>query len=107
MATNTNIPFPQSQFLDPQTGRPAREWVIWLQNPRLVSLTTNYQQSTGGNIDNTPIGQTIPAAGAFTTLTAISFQTNALNNTPIGNTGPSTGRFTTVTATGGISGGVF
>ncbi len=107
MATNTNIAFPQSEFLDPQTKRPAREWVIWLQNPKLVSLTTNYQSSSGGNIDNTPIGQTVPAAGSFTTLTATSFVFSSINNTPIGNTGPSTGRFTTLTATGGISGGVF
>ena len=107
MATNTNISFPQSPFLDPQTGRPAREWVIWLQNPKFVSMTANYQVSSGGNIDNTPIGQNVPAAGAFTTLTATSLTLNSINNTVIGNTGPASGRFTTLTATGGISGGVF
>ena len=33
-----NIIFPQSQFLDP-TGRPAREWTQWLQNPDVQTIT--------------------------------------------------------------------
>lgn len=39
-APNTNIIFPQSPFLDPQTGRPAREWMLWLMNPSYVGVTT-------------------------------------------------------------------
>jgi hypothetical protein len=39
-APNTNIIFPQSPFLDPQTGRPAREWMMWLMNPSYVGVTT-------------------------------------------------------------------
>ena len=67
----TNIRFPQSQFLDPQTGSPAREWIIWLQNPNLVSQTVQYQVVQGGAINNTVIGNVTPATGTFTTLTAL------------------------------------
>jgi hypothetical protein len=47
---NTNIVFPQSEFLDPVTKRPAREWVQWLQNPSIVSLNTGsaISVSSGG-----------------------------------------------------------
>ena len=38
MAVNTNINIPQSPFLDPTTGRPAREWAIWLQNPSVINF---------------------------------------------------------------------
>ncbi|UOF80255.1 tail spike protein [Caudoviricetes sp.] len=38
MAVNTNINIPQSPFLDPLTGRPAREWLIWLQNPSVINF---------------------------------------------------------------------
>lgn len=68
----TNIRFPQSQFLDPRTGRPAREWIVWLQNPNLVSQTINYTAITGGSINNTVIGNEVPADGTFLTLTALT-----------------------------------
>lgn len=68
----TNIKFPQSEFLDPLTGRPAREWIVWLQNPNVVSQTVNYQIINGGQINNTVIGNTGPAAGTFTTLTGLN-----------------------------------
>ena len=78
----TNIRFPQSAFLDPKTGRPAREWIVWLQNPNLVSQVVNYliinggtinnTTITGSTIDSTTIGLTTPAAGKFTDLTAIN-----------------------------------
>jgi len=50
----------------------------------------------GAGIQNTPIGNTTPSTGAFTTLTVGA----GIQNTPIGNTTPSTGAFTTLTATG-------
>lgn len=73
----TNIRFPQSPFLDPATGRPAREWIIWLQSPDILSATISYIVITGGaisgvTIDNSPIGQSVPAAGKFTNLTALN-----------------------------------
>ena len=37
MATNTNILFPQTPFIDPSTGRPSLPWVLWLQNPSFVN----------------------------------------------------------------------
>ena len=67
----TNIKFPQSPFLDPRTGGPAREWIIWLQNPNVVSQTTNYMIINGGQINDTIIGNVTPAAGTFTLLTAL------------------------------------
>jgi hypothetical protein len=72
MATQTNIRFPTSPFLEQATGRPSREWIIWLQNPQLVSQTVNYQVINGGEINNTVIGNVTPAAGTFTLLTAIN-----------------------------------
>lgn len=40
-APNTNIIFPQSPFLDPMTGRPAREWMMWLLNPSYVGVNVS------------------------------------------------------------------
>ena len=68
----TNIRFPQSPFLDPQTGYPAREWIVWLQNPNVISSTINYLFINGCQINNTVIGNVTPAAGYFTTLNAIN-----------------------------------
>ena len=68
----TNIKFPQSPFLDPLTGGPAREWIVWLQNPNVISSTVNYMIINGGSINNTPIGTTGPSTGNFTTLNAIN-----------------------------------
>lgn len=51
MATvNTNIRIPQSPFLDPQTQRPAREWMIYLQYPQVVgiNLGTPLTVTSGG-----------------------------------------------------------
>ena len=69
---NTNIRFPTSPFLEPTTGRPSREWVIWLQNPQLVSQTVSFQIINGGEINSTIIGNVTPAAGTFTSLTALN-----------------------------------
>lgn len=68
----TNIRFPTSPFLEPATGRPSREWIIWLQNPQLVSQVVNYQIINGGEINNTIIGNVTPAQGTFTLLTALN-----------------------------------
>lgn len=72
MATISNIRFPTSPFIEQATGRPSREWIIWLQNPQLVSQTINYVIINGGEINNTTIGLTTPAAGKFTSLTALN-----------------------------------
>ena len=72
MALNTNIRFPTSPFIEESTGRPSREWIIWLQNPQLVTQTVNNSIINGGSINNTTIGLSIPAAGQFTDLTALN-----------------------------------
>jgi hypothetical protein len=72
MAINTNIRFPTSEFLEESTGRPSREWIIWLQNPQVVTQTTNFMIVNGGEINDTTIGLTTPAAGKFTDLTALN-----------------------------------
>ena len=81
-ASSTNIRFPQSAFLDPTTGRPSREWIIWLQSPDILSATIAYIVITGGvisgvtiddcTINDSTIGLTTPAAGKFTSLTALN-----------------------------------
>lgn len=65
MAT-TYLRYPQSPFLDPVTKRPAREWLIWLQNPNVSTLTV------GTGLVNTISGGTTgltPAAAASGAIT--------------------------------------
>ena len=72
MALNTNIRFPTSPFLEESTGRPSREWIVWLQNPQVVTQTVEFQIINGGVINDTTIGLSTPAAGKFTDLTALN-----------------------------------
>jgi len=88
-ASSTNIRFPQSSFLDPTTGRPAREWIIWLQSPDILSATIAYIVITGGSISNVTIDNAV------------------INNSTIGLTTPAAGKFTDLTALNGIGGGTF
>lgn len=74
---NNNINIPYSAFLDPTTGRPTQAWLLWLMNPNVISVTANTMIITGGTIDNvtinnSTIGLTTPAAGKFTSLTALN-----------------------------------
>ena len=74
---NPNINIPYSAFLDPTTGRPTQAWLLWLMNPNVISVTANTMIITGGTIDNvtinnSTIGLTTPAAGKFTSLTALN-----------------------------------
>lgn len=88
-ASSTNIRYPQSEFIDKTTGKPAREWTIWLQNPDVASATFAYINVSGGTIANVSI-------------------TNALiSNSTIGLTTPAAGKFTDLTALNGIGGGTF
>lgn len=88
-ASFTNIRFPQSPFLDPTTGRPAREWIIWLQSPDILSATIAYIVITGGTISNVTIDNSV------------------INDSTIGLTTPAAGKFTNLTALNGIGGGTF
>jgi len=38
---SSNIVYPQSPFLDSQTGRPSREWMLWLMNPSYVGVNVS------------------------------------------------------------------
>lgn len=74
---NTNINIPYSAFLDPTTGRPTQAWLLWLMNPNVVTFTAANTIINGGTIDNvtinnSTIGLTTPAAGKFTSLTALN-----------------------------------
>ena len=60
MATNTNINFPQSEFLDAMTRRPAREWMLWLMSPSVISI--NSSTALGVTSGGTGLS-TIPTAG--------------------------------------------
>jgi len=88
-SSSTNIRFPQSEFLDPTTKRPAREWIIWLQNPDVVSATFAYIIVSGGTIANVTIDNAV------------------INDSTIGLTTPAAGKFTNLTALNGIGGGTF
>ena len=67
MATSYSyLRYPQSPFLDPITKRPAREWLIWLQNPNVSTLTVGtgiVSTVSGGTTGLTPA---TPAQGAVT-----------------------------------------
>ena len=71
-APNTNIRIPINQFIEPSTGRPTQEWLLWLMNPQVITQTVQYMIVNGGEINNTTIGLTVPDSGKFTDLTALS-----------------------------------
>jgi len=60
-----NIIFPQSPFLD-VAGRPAREWVQWLQNPSVQTITAGTI-----TIENVVLGIPLEPAYGGTGLTSI------------------------------------
>jgi len=96
MAVNTNINFPQSPFLDNLTGRPAREWMIWLQYPQVVSISLGNAlgPSSGGTGTNAiPLnGQTLIGNGTNYTVAYLTPDlgigiTNGSGSITIKNTG--------------------
>jgi hypothetical protein len=60
-----NLIFPQSPFLD-VTGRPSREWVQWLQNPDVQTIT-----AVTFNVDNVVLTLPLEVIYGGTGLTAI------------------------------------
>lgn len=83
--------------LSDETGTGA---VVFGTNPTISGATT-----TGGTINNTPIGGTTPSTGAFTTLSASStvsgtgFSTYLASPPAIGGTAAAAGSFTSLNAT--------
>jgi len=53
--TNSNNPYPQSEFLDPNTKRPSRSWQLFFLN--LLNFTSSPQASKGNAVLPTnPVG---------------------------------------------------
>lgn len=75
-APNTNIIFPQSPFLDPMTGRPAREWMMWLLNPSYVGVNVSNIVPVvygGTGLSSTPAnGQLLIGNGSGYTLSVLT-----------------------------------
>jgi len=79
MAT-TYLRYPQSPFLDPVTKRPAREWLIWLQNPNVQTITVGVglvNSVNGGSTGLTPAAATSGAVTLGGTLNTASGGTGA------------------------------
>ena len=79
MAANY-LRYPQSPFLDPVTGRPAREWLIWLQNPNVSTLTVGtglVNSINGGTTGLTPAAASSGAVTLGGTLATASGGTGA------------------------------
>jgi len=96
MAVNTNINFPQSPFLDALTGRPAREWMVWLQYPQVVSINlANALGPSSGGTGTSAIpknGQTLIGNGTTYTVAYLTPDlgigiTNGSGSITIKNTG--------------------
>lgn len=62
MATGipTNIRIPFNEFVNPLTGRPTQEWLLWLMNPNVVSM--NLANALGVTSGGTGLA-TIPTNG--------------------------------------------
>ena len=65
MAANY-LRYPQSPFLDPVTNRPAREWLFWLQNPNVQTLTVGTGLVNSINGGTTGLTPSAAATGAVT-----------------------------------------
>lgn len=96
MAANTNINFPQSEFLDPMTRRPAREWMLWLISPKVISINLANSLSVvsgGTGLSSIPaIGQLLIGNGAGYALNTLTpgagvNVTNAAGSITIANAG--------------------
>ena len=93
---NTNINFPQAPFLDNLTQRPSLPWLLWLQNPTVVSVSSSIGLSvtSGGTGLNTAptngqllIGNNgIYALNTLTPSSGISI-TNGAGTISVANTG--------------------
>ena len=81
MATSY-LRYPQSPFLDPVTQRPAREWLIWLQNPNVSTITVGVGLVNSVNGGTTGLTPAAAASGAVTLGGTV--------NVPSGGTGANT-----------------
>jgi hypothetical protein len=94
MAANY-LRYPQSQFLDPVTKRPAREWLIWLQNPNVATITAGsgiVSAVSGGSTGLTPatatqgavtLGGTVNVASGGTGVSTLTGYVKGAGTTPL------------------------
>ena len=117
MATNTNINFPQSEFLDPLTKRPAREWMLWLMSPSVIQINAaNALSVTSGGTGLSTIptsGQLLIGNGTGYTLDTLTpgpgiSVANASGTITLANTGVLTwaGGVTGLTPAGATTGAI-
>jgi len=76
-APNNNINIPQSPFLNALTGRPNQEWLLWLMNPNLITLTIGSALSPSSGGTGLP---TNPANGQLLIGNGTAYVLNTLNN---------------------------
>jgi hypothetical protein len=93
---NTNINFPQAPFLDSYTQRPSLPWLIWLQNPTVVSVNSSIGipvTSGGTGLNTAPTnGQLLIGNNGNYSLNTLSSQngisiTNGVGTISVANTG--------------------
>lgn len=106
---STNILLPVAPFLDQTTGRPSLPWLLWLQNPSVISVTTG----TALGITSGGTGlSTLPTNGQLLIGNNGAYSQNTLSNgTGIGITNgtgtisiANTGVLSTIAGTGiGVS----
>ena len=94
MATSY-LRYPQSPFLDPITKRPAREWLIWLQNPNVSTITVGVglvNTVSGGTTGLTPatatpgavtLGGTVNVASGGTGANTLTGYVKGAGTTPL------------------------
>jgi hypothetical protein len=94
MATSY-LRYPQSPFLDPVTKRPAREWLIWLQNPNVATITAGsglVSAVSGGTTGLTPatatsgpitLGGTVKVASGGTGANTLTGYVKGAGTTPL------------------------
>ena len=97
MATNTNISFPQSEFLDPLTGRPSRAWMLWLMSPSVIAI--NSTTAVGVQSGGTGLS-TIPTNGQLLIGNGVGYTLNTL--TPGAGIGVTNGAGTIAVANTGV-----
>ena len=72
---NTNINFPIAEFLDPLTKRPSLPWLLWLQNPSVISV--NLGNALGVTSGGTGLS-TIPTNGQLLIGNGTGYSLNTL-----------------------------
>ena len=93
---NGNIRVPYSPFLDPVTGRPSQEWMLWLMQPEFISLNLGSAlpvTSGGTGLTTLPTnGQLLIGNGTGYTLNTLATGagisvTNGVGTISVANTG--------------------